>query len=95
MSDIRKSSFWSDLVRKVLNILFKNAFGLKRKTHHQHVVPYEGEWAVRGEGNERVTAVYDTQAQAIDRAKEIAKNYRSSVIIHGENGAIRDRIHYD
>lgn len=95
MSDIRKGSFWADLVRRIIRIIFKNVFGLKRKTHHQHVVPYEGQWAVRGEGNERVTAVYDKQSQAIRRAKEIAKNYRSSVVIHGENGAIRDRMSYD
>ena len=95
MSDIRRTSFWGDLLQKIIRIIFKNAFGLRRKTNHQHVVPYDGQWAVRGEGNERVTAVYDTQKQAINRAKEIARNYRSSVIVHGEDGAIRDRMSYD
>lgn len=29
---------------------------------NQHVVPHGGEWAVRGEGNERVTSIHPTQA---------------------------------
>ena len=94
MTDLRESKFWSDLLKKILRIIFKNAIP-GRKTHHQHVVPYEGDWAVRGEGNERVTGVYDTQEEAIERARQIAINYRSSVIIHRKDGTIRDRMHYD
>jgi hypothetical protein len=59
------------------------------------VVPYEEGWAVRGEGNERVTATYKYQSDAIDRAKSIARNYKSDVIIHREDGTIRDRVSYD
>ncbi|MCP6462349.1 DUF2188 domain-containing protein, partial [Klebsiella pneumoniae] len=31
---------------------------------NQHVVPHNGEWAVRGEGNERVTSTHRTQQEA-------------------------------
>jgi uncharacterized protein YdaT len=58
-------------------------------------VPHAEGWAVRGEGNERYTAIYDKQKKAIDRAKEIAQNYNSDVVIHGRNGRIRDRRSYD
>ena len=68
--------------------------GSKRKTHHQHVVPHEEGWAVKGEGNERYTGVFDTQKRAIRRAREIAENYGSDVIVHGRDGAIRDRYSY-
>ena len=61
---------------------------------NQHVVPHENGWAVRGEGNERSTSVHDTQQQAIDRAKSIAKNQSSEVVIHGRNGQIRDKDSY-
>jgi hypothetical protein len=60
----------------------------------QHVVPYEGEWAVRGEGNGRPTSVHRTQAEAIDAARDIAKNQRSELIIHRSDGRIRDRDSY-
>jgi len=89
-----ESNFWSNLLQKVLKIIFKSALGGEASSHHQHVVPHEEGWAVRGEGNERVTAIYDRQSQAIDRAREIATNYKADVIIHGEDGRIRDRMSY-
>ena len=91
-----KSNFWVNLLKKVLKIIFKNA-GLSSRppTHNQHVVPHDEGWAVKGEGNERYTAIYDTQHQAIERAKDIAFNYKSDVIIHRKDGTIRDRVSYD
>ena len=32
---------------------------------NQHVVPHEGKWAVKGDGNKRATSVHDTQAEAM------------------------------
>jgi hypothetical protein len=95
MADLRQPSFWSNLLKKIVRIILKN-MGIRTRppTHHQHVVPHEDGWAVRGEGNERVTATYPYQDDAIDRAKEIARNYGSSVIIHRKDGTIRDRINY-
>jgi hypothetical protein len=95
MSDIRSSGFWSNLLKKILAIILKNA-GVRTRppTHHQHVVPHPDGWAVKGEGNERATAVYNYQDEAIDRAKEIAQNYGSDVIIHRQDGTIRDRVSY-
>ncbi len=58
---------------------------------NQHVVPHEGNWGVRGEGNERVTSIHDTQREAIDAAREIARNQQSELLIHGRDGRIRAR----
>lgn len=60
----------------------------------QHVVPHAGRWAVRGEGNERVTSVHHSQAQAIEAARRIAICQRSDVVIHGRDGRIRDSDSY-
>lgn len=60
----------------------------------QHVVPYEDKWGVRGEGNDRLTSVHDTQAEAISAARQIAINQRSEVVIHGTDGKIRDKDSY-
>ncbi len=86
--------FLRSLLQKILKIIFKNLFDGGRKTHIQHVVPHEKGWAIRGEGNVKYTEIFDTQAQAIREAKVIAKNYRSGVVIHGEDGRIRDRVSY-
>jgi hypothetical protein len=95
MADSKQSNFWLNLLKKILRILFKNA-GVQTSpaTHHQHVVPHPEGWAVKGEGNTRYTATYKYQDDAIERAKDIAKNYGSDVIIHREDGSIRDRMHY-
>ncbi|WP_222937285.1 DUF2188 domain-containing protein [Cytophaga sp. FL35] len=74
---------------------FNNLQKSKRgRTWHQHVVPYEEAWAVRREGNERITSKHRKQSTAIRKAKSLAKKYKSDVIIHRENGGIRDRISY-
>lgn len=61
---------------------------------NQHVVPHDGDWAVQGAGNSRATSVHETQQEAIQRAREIAQNNQSEVLIHGENGRIRARNSY-
>lgn len=58
---------------------------------NQHVVPHEGQWAIRGAGNERVTSVHPTQREAVERAREISRNQGSETLIHGRDGRIRDR----
>ncbi|MGD8174493.1 DUF2188 domain-containing protein [Marinimicrobium sp. ARAG 43.8] len=57
----------------------------------QHVIPHESGWAVKGAGNDRVTSVHNTQQQAIDVAREIARNQQSELVIHRPNGQIRDK----
>jgi uncharacterized protein (DUF1778 family) len=58
---------------------------------NQHVVPHEGGWAVRGEGNSRATSIHPTQGEAIQAATEIAVNQQSEVLIHGRDGRVRGR----
>ncbi len=62
---------------------------------NQHVTPHpDGGWQVKGAGNDRATARTDTQAQAIDIARDIARNQGSEVVIHRPNGQIRDKDSY-
>ena len=64
-------------------------------THkNQHVVKTEGGWGVRGENNTRNTQNFDTQQAAINRAREIAINQKSELLIHGRDGRIRDKHSY-
>ena len=59
---------------------------------NQHVVPTpKGKWGVRGEGNSKITKETSTQTQAIDIARDIAKNQESEVVIHRKDGTIRDK----
>lgn len=61
-------------------------------THkNQHVVPHQDGWAVRGAGNQRATSVHQTQQEAIDAGRGIARNQHSELVIHRPNGQIRDK----
>ncbi len=61
---------------------------------NQNVTKHENGWQVIGAGNQKATNVYDTQAKAIERAREIAINQKSEVVIHGKNGKIREKNSY-
>lgn len=61
---------------------------------NQHVLPNGKSWKVVGAGNERATAVVNTQAEAIKIAEGIAKNQHSELIIHGTDGRIREKNSY-
>ena len=67
----------------------------RSRTWHQHVVPYEKGWAVRREGNKRITSNHRKQSTAIRKAKSLAKKYKADVIIHRAGGGIRERLSYD
>ena len=58
---------------------------------NQHVVPHRDGWAVKGAGNQRASSVHRTQRQAIDAAREIARNQQSELVIHRKDGRIRDK----
>lgn len=62
---------------------------------NQHVVKTpNGEWGVKGENNQRYTERFDTQKDAIVRARKIAINQKSELIIHGTDGHIRQKDSY-
>src|SRR4051812_33233905 len=63
-------------------------------SRNQHVVPHGEGWAVKGAGSERATSLHRTQGEAIERAREIARNQESELVIHRPNGQIRDKDSY-
>ena len=60
----------------------------------QHVVSRNGKWAVRRTGADRVTRRFDTQRDAIEAARDIARNQGTELYIHGRDGRIRERESY-
>jgi uncharacterized protein YdaT len=61
---------------------------------NQHVVPHGDEWAVKPEGGKHPSSLHDTQQEAINRAREIARNQESELFIHRPDGRIRERDSY-
>ena len=61
---------------------------------NQHVVKRDDGWAVRGAGNSRDTSRHNTQKEAAEAARDIARNQKSEVLIHGRDNKIRARDSY-
>ena len=61
---------------------------------NQYVVRHGPHWGVRGEGDDRLTAVFDTQTEAVARGRAIAQNERSELRIQGADGKFREAWSY-
>ncbi|MDO7787144.1 DUF2188 domain-containing protein [Desulforamulus aquiferis] len=62
------------------------------KGKNQHVTPHpDGGWQIKGAGNHKATTRTTTQKEAIDIARDIAKNQGSELVIHGKDGRIREK----
>ena len=60
----------------------------------QHVVPNGDKWSVRRAGSAKASGTFSTQREAIDRARDVARNQGTEVFIHGRDGRIRERDSY-
>ena len=90
-----KSNSWLRTLIELIEVFFNSAQRNKRgRTWHQHVVPHEDGWAVRREGNKRITSKHRKQSTAIRKAKSLAKKYKADVVIHRSSGGIRERVSY-
>ena len=90
------SRSWIDILTELVELFFKSSRQSKRgRSWHQHVVPYDEGWAVRREGNKQITSKHRRQDTAIRKAKQLARKYKADVIIHRQDGTIRDRINSD
>lgn len=64
------------------------------KGKNQHVTKHGENWQVIGAGNSKATKIVSTQKEAITVAKTIAINQQSELVIHGQNGRIREKNSY-
>lgn len=68
---------------------------MSKHSKHIHVVRREdGSWATKREGAARSGSVHETQAEAIEAARETAVRERGEVFIHDRKNRIRDRDSY-
>ncbi|WLP85730.1 DUF2188 domain-containing protein [Mycoplasma seminis] len=55
-----------------------------------HVSQHPDGWKVIRQGGTKAIKTFDTQKEAIEYAKQLAKNNEGRILIHGRNGKIRD-----
>jgi hypothetical protein len=58
------------------------------------VTKHPNGWAVKREGNKRASQVFNTQNEAINKGREIAKNNGVELITQNRQGQIRSKDSY-
>lgn len=56
--------------------------------HQIFVSPDDEGWKVKVVGNQKASAICDTKAEAVERAKEIAQNQRLELFVQNLDGKI-------
>lgn len=57
----------------------------------RHIVPHPEGWASKKNGAERVSAIFNTQREAIEYSTKLAEQEHSELFIHRRDGQIRER----
>jgi hypothetical protein len=59
-----------------------------------HVVKRGDQWGGLREGGQRASGLFDTQAQAVVSAREMARQGQGELLVHGRDNLIRARDSY-
>ena len=66
---------------------------LKEGTRVYHVAKREdGKWAVKFAGGDKVIKLFDTQVEAKEYTKQMAKNQDGKMLVHNSKGANKGKI---
>jgi len=60
-----------------------------------YVLPKDNEWAVKYEGADKSSFVFNTKEEAVEKAKEIAKENSTNLIIYRKTGSIQKKHSYN
>ena len=61
----------------------------------KHVIPRStGGWSVRHSGATRASKTFDTQAEAVHYARDIAKKANTDLYVHRKDGTVRHKDSY-
>jgi uncharacterized protein YdaT len=67
---------------------------IKKHGEDRYVIPFKGEWAVKGEGRKKVEKVFHSKAGAVKKATSEAKKANASVTVQRKNGRVQKRVSY-
>ena len=78
---------------EVINVQFNQNKNMNR-SNQVWVSPAGGDWKVHSAGAGRASGIYDTKAEAVVRAREIAINKEAELLVQNGNGMIGWRNSY-
>ncbi len=77
--------------REVKQMAVKVAEKTPKKNYHISHREKDGKWQVKFAGGEKAIKLFDTQAEAIDYAKDLAEKNDGTHTIHKRDGKIRKK----
>jgi hypothetical protein len=76
------------IVVSPLQTIFGGYITMARSTHH--IVPSpKGGWDVKRSGSEHASGHFTTKDQAVKAGREISRNQKTEMVVHGKNGRIQ------
>jgi hypothetical protein len=63
----------------------------KTAAKNLHVVRHAEGWVIRSEGSTRASSLHDTQQEAIEAGRVLAKKSLITLVIHGRDGRVKAR----
>lgn len=64
-------------------------------SNNLHIVPHDGEWAIRLAGTKDPLTHHGTQQEAIEAAMDLADEDEYDIVVHRQNGSFRNVIRYE
>lgn len=64
---------------------------MARKPHVAVEPRPDGRWAVQTDGTKRAASLHDRKAEAVSRARELAKHKKTELVIKNEKGQITQK----
>jgi hypothetical protein len=62
------------------------------KLKSTHIVPNpNGGWDIKSGGSKKATKHFDRKSDAVDRGREISRNKKGELFIHGKDGKFQNR----
>ncbi len=59
-----------------------------------HVIPHQGEWAVRHNSVGRPAKLFEKKAEAVKWGRAMAKKEKTEFVIHGRDGKVQNSDSY-
>lgn len=63
-------------------------------TPAHHVVPHPDGWAIIRADGDKPSHVTGTKQEAVDKARDIARNQKTRLVIHGQDGLVQTEHEY-
>ena len=68
---------------------------IKQHGADQYVIPYDNQWGIKSEGDEKPELVFKRKDKAIKKARAIAKEKNANLVIQKADGKIQEKHSYN